>query len=114
MLSEKREFDRLNINIPIKYKVVGKNSIYQTIMHDISDGGMRLMSKIFIPRSKKIVFELNLLKLRKTIVSAGELVWIRSHRYGNGFYEVGIKFNGLTDYQRKYLQYFINKYYNFL
>jgi len=106
---EKRESNRLNINIPMKYKLMGNESIYQTIMHDISNGGLRLMSKVSIPSDKKIMFELNLSGNGKPIVSIGKIAWVKAHRFGNGFYEAGIKFNGLKDLERECIYSFIKK-----
>lgn len=108
MFKEKRKEKRVNINIPIRFKHLDNDSIYQTIMHNISNGGMRIMSKVNINNNQKISFNLSLSQ-NNSIVAAGHIIWTKPHRYGNGFYEVGVKFNGLEKNYKTSINNFIKK-----
>jgi hypothetical protein len=66
------------------------------------------MSKIIIPRFKKIIFELPLLKNKDSLFTSGTLAWLKDHRYCKGAFEAGIKLNLFTETQIKYIKDFLH------
>ena len=120
--TEKREFVRIQTDIPIRYKFLSKTievddgQIYEGATCNLSSGGLLLVGKIpsvsWIPAllMGEIIIGLNLLlpSLDQPIKALGEVSWIEAFQKGSDRCALGIKFKDISKpHQDEILKYII-------
>lgn len=96
-LTEKRIFDRLNIELPVRYSPQGSNVEFCSSTKNISGGGIRL--QLFKKLTQGTMLDIEILKYNSDIKikCRGEVVWIWDvpmDEKNQRFFEAGIKFIG--------------------
>jgi len=98
---EKREFERIPCEFETSFKsLAGETAgpLAETVVQDISEGGIRFRSNHFIPVHHRLLFKINIPN-RKPIEAVAQPAWIRNIPALNQF-ELGAKFISLSDADR--------------
>lgn len=93
MVGERRDFERLSLTSPIRYRQKGSELFGNTIGRDISNGGIGFISNEFFPISTQLIFEVQHPKTQEYIKAVGEIVWISNQAYSERFL-IGARFIG--------------------
>lgn len=89
ILDEKRLFPRINIKLPLRYRLVGARDIHETRIKDVSVVGLGFVAEKFIAPDANLRLELAV--PLKVINPTGKVVW--AHRIPHSDrYRVGIEF----------------------
>ena len=102
---EKRQHPRIDMRVPLTYRVRGKPISESTISTDLSAGGLSFISEKFLPIQTVLGLEFNILS--RSLSSSGQIKWISpvSHSDRN---RIGIQFMELPDAAKDYLSNYIN------
>jgi c-di-GMP-binding flagellar brake protein YcgR len=103
---EKRRFQRMNSNLPLRYKNLKTATVPMgSITKDISEGGIRFKTNEFISLACRLVVEITLPMAPKPIKAISKVAWIRKlssgeqYELGNQFLEISKEDRTLiTDY----------------
>ena len=121
-LTEKREFVRIQTDIPIRYKFLSKtveiddDQVYEGITTNLSGSGLLLLGKVpsvtWIPAllMEDIIIGLNLLlpALDHPIKMLGRVAWIEAFQKGTDRCALGIRFKDISkEHQDEVLKYII-------
>jgi len=90
---EKREFPRVPISVPLRYKDFsakpsGEN---KSVSRNISQGGISFTTNDFVPLSNRLVLELDIPAFQEPVRAITKIAWIRKLPVG-GRYSVGGQF----------------------
>lgn len=96
---------RLDFHSAIRYQVRGKSDFGRGISNDISCGGLRLINKEFIPASKLVMLEINV--LNRILKPIGKVAWSMALAHSNRI-QTGIEFVEFNNIERNYLKDFID------
>jgi c-di-GMP-binding flagellar brake protein YcgR len=120
--SEKREFVRINTDIPIRYKFMSKSvpldseGIFEGTTSNLSGSGLLLLGKIpsisWIPGllTEEILIGINLLlpSLDVPVKALTRVAWVEAMVKGNDRCPMGVKFKEITkEHQDEILKYII-------
>lgn len=97
--TEKREAPRLKINYLMRYCKENSHARFHAFFNDISEKGIRFLSKEYLPKSTPLLIELH--HREEPIVVNGAVVW--QNNLGDNFYELGIRFEGISLEKKKLL-----------
>lgn len=105
---EKRKFPRLSSRFPLKYKDLRKANEEPrgTVSKNISEGGLRFRSDRFISLACRLVVEINLPELEKSVKAVSKIAWIKKLPAGDD-YEVGNQFLEISREDKKTIRNFI-------
>ncbi len=101
--AEKREAERLRINYLMKYSKENNAARFHAFFNDISEKGLRFMSKEYLPKTTPILIELPYDSQPLTL--NGKVVW--HNTLGENFYELGVSFEGVSTQNRESLSRYI-------
>jgi hypothetical protein len=103
--SEKRRFQRVGIQLPLKFReTMAQPPIYRGAqVRDVSIGGVRFRTENFIPRDTSLIVEFTLPESTRTIRAISRVSWLRSLPSGERF-EVGSEFVEMTASERDLLE----------
>ena len=107
----KREFQRMRYPIPIRFG--GETSHFRdSLLKDMGGGGVRLLSRDFLPIDSKLKLEFFLTPASEALMAIGKVVWVQKLPYSYQ-HEVGIQFLDISEENlkkiRKFVEYNINK-----
>lgn len=103
----KREFHRMRYPIPVRFG--GDTShVRDTLMKDIGGGGIRLLSRDFLPIDSKIKVEFFLTPASEALMAVGKVVWIQKLPYSYQ-HEVGVQFLDISEENRKRIRQFVEQ-----
>ena len=94
---EKRKEPRRDDELPVEIEILtdeanpGPTSVLYAQIKDISEGGVRIWTSVYIPLDTAIMLKIKLLKLGETIGPIGKVVW-GNQLENSDMYEMGIKF----------------------
>lgn len=96
---EKRKDFRLKSSLPIHYDSSSDAASGSTLTHDISEGGVSMLSEEFIPRLSRMSMQINLMP-NKLVAATGEVKWAQriAHSYR---YQVGLEFKEMSNDVRR-------------
>ncbi|MGE4357364.1 MAG: PilZ domain-containing protein [Candidatus Omnitrophota bacterium] len=97
--SEKREAPRLRINYLMRYGKENSLARFHAFFNDISEKGIRFLSKENLPKATPLYIELS--SDEKPISLNGRVVWQNS--LGRNFYELGVNFEEVPPEKKKLL-----------
>ena len=103
---EKRRFQRMDSNLPLRYKNIKTATVPMgSLTKDISEGGIRFKTNEFISLACRLVVEVTLPTVQRPIKAISKVAWIRKlssgeqYELGNQFLEISKEDKGLiTDY----------------
>lgn len=95
-VEDKRRYKRVESALPVQFRNLRGTggSITGSLSHNISEGGVCLMSKDFISLACRLVVEINLPELSKPIKAISKIAWIKKiptkeqYVLGNQFLEM--------------------------
>ena len=103
---EKRRFQRMDSNLPLRYKNIRTATVPMgSLTKDISEGGISFKTNEFISLACRLVVEVTLPTSQRPIKAISKVAWIRKLSFGEQ-YELGNQFleiskedrNLITDY----------------
>ena len=107
--SDRRKHKRLNASIPVHFKVKATNKFGNTLICDISGGGIRVMLENFVPLNTDFVVEFTITDLFQIITAVGRVVWTKKMPHCER-YQLGLEFKEiLTRNQDTINQFIANK-----
>ena len=94
---EKRKFPRAKVSLPLRYKKLRGNTYLAkgTLTKDLSEGGIRFLTNVFLPLACHLVVEI-MLPRKKPIKVICKIAWIRKRR-SDSSYEIGNQFLAMSD-----------------
>ena len=103
---EKRRFQRIDSNLPLRYKNIKTATVPMgSLTKDISEGGVRFKTNEFISLACRLVVEITLPTVQRPIKAISKVAWIRKlssgeqYELGNHFLEISKEDRNLvTDY----------------
>ena len=106
---EKRRFQRMDSNLPLRYKNLKTATVPMgSVTRDIGEGGIRFKTKEFISLACRLVVEVTLPTVPKPVKAISKVAWIRKlssgeqYELGNQFLEISKEDKALiTDYMSR-------------
>ena len=103
----KREFKRMRYPIPVRFG--GDASRFRdSLMKDLGAGGIRLLSRDFLPIDSKLKLEFFLTPASEALMAVGRVVWIQKLPYSYQ-HEIGIQFLDISEDSRKKIRQFVEQ-----
>lgn len=96
---EKRTAPRLRINYLMRYFKENSSARFHAFFNDISEKGIRFLSKEHLPKDTPLYIELPYGE--ESILLDGQVVW--HNRLGENFYELGVSFKEVTPEKKRIL-----------
>ena len=107
MILGRREFPRLNTHIPIRFG--GEESKAQdSLTKDVGGGGVRLVSREFLPVNAKVKLEFFLTPASEPLKAVGKVVWVQKLPYSYQ-HDVGIQFVDVPEPTRKRIAHYVDQ-----
>ena len=103
----KREHPRMRYPIPIRFGAEANRS-QDSLLKDIGAGGLRLLSREFLPVDSKVKLEFFLTPASEALLAVGKVVWIQKVPYSYQ-HEVGIQFLDISEANRKRIRHFVEQ-----
>ena len=107
LLLGRREFPRLSSHIPVRFGG-DENRSQDSLTKDLGGGGVRLVSREFLPVNSKVKLEFFLTPASEALKAVGKVVWIQKVPYSYQ-HEVGIQFLDISDPSRKRIAHFVEQ-----
>lgn len=107
MLLGRREYPRLGSHIPIRFGG-DENRSQDSLTKDLGGGGVRLVSRDFLPVDSKVKLEFFLTPASEALKAVGKVVWIKKLPYSYQ-HDVGIQFMDIPEPTRKRLTHFVEQ-----
>ncbi|MBI4845923.1 MAG: PilZ domain-containing protein [Candidatus Omnitrophica bacterium] len=108
---ERRRFVRVSSGCPVQIKQVPDSSpirIHNSMLADISEGGLQLFSFYFYPVRCKFMVEVFLSPITESLKTLAKVVWIEQMPFQER-YRVGIEFSNLNEAGRSSLRQMIGQ-----
>lgn len=103
----KREYQRMRYPIPVRFGAEASR-FQDTLMKDMGAGGIRLLSREFLPVDSKVKLEFFLTPASEALLAVGKVVWIQKLPYSYQ-HEVGIQFLDISETNRKRIRHFVEQ-----
>ena len=103
----KREYPRMRYPIPVRFGG-DASRVQDSLMKDIGAGGVRLLSRDFLPVDAKVKIEFFLTPASEPLLAVGKVVWVQKVPYSYQ-HEVGIQFVDISEGSRKRLRHFVEQ-----
>ena len=109
-VEEKRRFVRVESQLPVQYQNLRKlkDSSTGVTTNDIGEGGIRFKSGEFISLACRLLLEINLPSIVKSIKAISKVAWIRKTP-DSKVYEIGNQFLEISKEDRDHIITFVNK-----
>lgn len=104
-LKEKRRFPRIPLRIPLHYQVRGTPKFNNTIINDISLGGLSFTNNEFIAPNTALTFELDILS--RVLKPIGRVSWSSPLPHSDRS-RLGVEFLELDPRDKNYLSDYID------
>lgn len=107
--TERRRFQRIDSNLPLKYKNLRTTTLPMgSLTKDISEGGVSFKTSEFISLACRLVVELNLPTVPKPIKAISKVAWIKKLSSGDQ-YEMGNQFLEISKEDRAIITDYVNR-----
>ncbi len=103
-IQEKRQNNRIRLNIPISYQVRGQGQAQKNHTKDISAGGLSFVSENFLAPSTNINMEIGVYD--KVMSPVGSIAWTTPIPHSNR-YRIGVRFAEFNPRDKEYLSDYI-------
>jgi len=105
LTEEKRVSPRITLRAPLRYQIRGTSEFSDTVMDNISVGGMGFTNNKFIVPQTLVMLELNILS--RMLRPIGKISWTSSVPHSER-YRLGIEFLELDHTDKNYLSDFVD------
>ena len=107
VLLGRREHPRLRFHVPVRFGGEEYRS-QDSLTKDLGGGGVRLVSRDFLPVNSKVKLEFFLTPASEALKAVGKVVWIQKIPYSYQ-HEVGIQFLDISEPTRKRITLFVDQ-----
>jgi Tfp pilus assembly protein PilZ len=88
---DNRKYQRVSFKRGVRFKQ-NEHDVYQgELAQDLSAGGIRLRSNVFVPVGQEIVMGIQFRDFAEVVEVAGQVVWVRCNPYSET-YVLGVQF----------------------
>ena len=101
-MRERRRFIRISENLQISYEVLSKPIPRDSLIKDISQGGIRFFTHEFVPKNSLLKIRLAIEKIHLYFETLVKVIWIREVSR-SGRYEIGVEFTNISEESVKHL-----------
>lgn len=103
MGDERREFDRVPVPMPMRFRVRGGflRMWFDGLVEDLSAGGLRFTSLQLVDQDAMLEFQLILPDRMEPYVLTGQVLWVDAAKAGA--FEYGAAFTNVTDGQQVFI-----------
>ncbi len=98
---EKRQNKRVELHLPIKYRIMTNNQFNNALSLDVSNKGLRIATEDFMPTLSDIFVQLNLFSMVIELIA--RVIWSKRVRYSDKF-QFGLEFLEVDLTKRRYLE----------
>ncbi|MDO8535913.1 MAG: PilZ domain-containing protein [Candidatus Omnitrophota bacterium] len=106
---EKRRFQRIDSNLPLRYKNLKTATVPMgSLTKDISEGGIRFKTNEFISLACRLVVEITLPTAPRPIKAISKVAWIRKLSSGEQ-YELGNQFLEISKEDRSFITDYVSR-----
>ena len=107
--TERRRFQRIDSNVPIKYRNLRTATVtINSLTKDIGEGGVRFKTNEFISLACRLVVEMTLPTIQKPIKAISKVAWIKKMPSGEE-YELGNQFLEISKEDRSLITDYVNR-----
>ena len=107
--AEKRRFQRIDSNLPLRYKNIKTAAVPMgSITKDISEGGTSFKTNEFISLACRLVVEITLPTVPRPIKAISKVAWIRKLSSGEQ-YELGSQFLEISKEDRSLITDYVSR-----
>ena len=108
-LMERRRFQRIDSNLPVRYKNIKTATVpVGSLTNDISEGGIRFKTNEFISLACRLVVEVTLPTAQRPIKAISKVAWIRKLSSGDQ-YELGNHFLEISKEDKVLITDYVNR-----
>ena len=107
LLLGRREYARLSSHIPVRFGGE-ENRSQDSLTKDLGGGGVRLVSREFLPVNSKVKLEFFLTPASEALKAVGKVVWIQKAPYSYQ-HDIGIQFLDISEPTRKRITHFVEQ-----
>ena len=107
LLLGRREYPRWSSHVPVRFGGE-ENRSQDSLTKDLGGGGVRLVSREFLPVNSKVKLEFFLTPASEALKAVGKVVWIQKLPYSYQ-HDVGIQFLDISDPTRKRITHFVEQ-----
>jgi len=104
-LEDHRQFARVKLQAPLRYQIRGTPEFSNTVINNISLGGLSFNNNKFIPPNTLLTFQVDVLS--RILNPIGRIAWASSLSRSDR-YQFGVEFVQLDEAEKKYLNEYIN------
>jgi c-di-GMP-binding flagellar brake protein YcgR len=97
--SESRKYPRVAFKKAVRYQLRGDEDLLGEVAQDLSEGGIRIRSNVFIPVGQEVRVGVQLSDSDQIVEVSGRVVWVRFNPYSE-VYQVGIEFSSESAFSR--------------
>ena len=106
---EKRRFERIDSNLPLRYKNIKTATVPMgSLTKDISEGGVSFKTGEFISLACRLVVEITLPTAQRPIKAISKVAWIRKLSSGEQ-YELGNQFLEISKEDRSIITDYVSR-----
>lgn len=105
-MAEKRKYPRINVSFPVECSVLPQRKYFYTVSRDLSLGGVKILSNIFLPKNDSFKLTINLID--KTLDVKAKVAWCNSERMIDR-YSAGLEFIEINQTSHRGLSSFLDK-----
>lgn len=109
MLPERRQYNRINITLPINYETLETphKRVGTTVCKDISLAGARIHFDSFYPQKTKFLLKFNFENTHLLVEGIAETAWSVNEHYSNN-YSSGVRFTEMNKENQSILKQYID------
>ena len=107
MLLGRREFPRYSSHIAVRFGGE-ENRSQDSLTKDVGGGGVRLVSRDFLPINSKVKMEFYLTPASEVLKAVGKVVWIQKLPYSYQ-HDVGIQFTDIPEPAQRRINTFVDQ-----
>ena len=104
--NDKRKFPRVDFHRPVRCRGSASENFHAHLARDLSQGGLRLNSDVFLPVGTKIAIQVQLVDADRIFELDASVVWVCQQPYADG-YHLGIEFTGGPSFEKWKISQFI-------
>ena len=101
---ERRRFLRVRVNAPLRYQLIGAQGFSNTVLENVSLGGVGFINDKFITPMTKLSLEVELLS--RVLYLRGKIAWAASLSHSDK-YHLGVEFSEVSLEDKNYLHDFL-------
>lgn len=107
-MDDQRKYPRIDISFPVECNLLPKGSYFYTVSKDLSLGGVKIITNVFLPKNDYLRLNINLID--KVVDLKAKVAWCNKERVSER-YDMGLEFVEINEDGKKDISQFLNKVY---